>query len=396
MKNKFILPLLLFLSLLLVSCGGGGSGSGGSIIAKPPSESFPQAEKDFVYRLFTTEYLWYDEVSSNVDYSAFDTPQALINGIRVPQDKWSFMVTEEEYENSVNQKTAGFGFRYKDDFMVLQVLINAPAYHQLYRGDQILEINGETVTQENLAKASQNLNIESTFTVLRSGVDTNVTIIPREYTFNVTMGKILANTTIGYLRYDSFTGTSVNEFETEFTKFKENNITDLIIDLRYNGGGSVDVASALLDNITNQYSGKRQAYLDWNENYQSKNSTIYFGDLEPNDLDMKRVTFLVTKGSASASELVISALKPYLGDANVITIGDATHGKPVGMAGKAYGSNYYFLINFYVRNNAGETTSLDGIDATCTAEDDLTHLMGDPEETMLKTALHYLDTGNCL
>ena len=397
MKNKFILPLLFSLSLLLVSCGGGGSsGDGGSIIAKTPSESFTQAEKDFVYGLFTTEYLWYDEVASDVDYSTFDTPQALINGVRVPQDKWSFMITQEEYEDSVNQKTSGFGFRYKNDFMILQVLINAPAYHQLYRGDQILEINGETVTQENLAKASQDLNVESTFTVLRSGVDTNVTIIPREYTFKVTMGKILAHTTIGYLCYDSFTGTSVNEFETEFTKFKDNNITDLIIDLRYNGGGSVDVASALLDNITNQYSGKRQAYLDWNENYKSKNSTIFFGDVEPNDLNMKRVTFLVTKGSASASELVISALKPYLGDANIITIGEATHGKPVGMAGKAYGSNFYFLIDFYVRNNAGETTSLDGIPATCTAEDDLTHLMGDPEETMLKTAVHYLDMGICL
>ena len=395
MKNRFILPLLLSLSLLLVSCGGGGGGDG-SIIAKPPSPSFTQAEKDFVYGLFTTEYLWYDEVSSNVDYSAFDTPQALIDGVKVPQDKWSFMITQEEYENSANQKTSGFGFRYKNDFMILQVLINAPAYHQLYRGDQILEINGETVTQENLAKASQNLNVESTFTVLRSGVDTNVSIIPREYTFKVTMGKILANTTIGYLRYDSFTGTSVTEFEEEFTKFKAAGITDLIIDLRYNGGGSVDVASALLDNITNQYSGQRQAYFDWNENYKSKNSDITFGDVEPNDLDMKRVTFLVTKNSASASELVISALKPYLGNANIVTIGEATHGKPVGMAGKAYGSNFYFLIDFYVRNNAGETTSLDGIPATCTAEDDLTHLMGDPDETMLKTAVHYLDTGNCL
>ena len=400
MKNRFILPLLLSLSLLLVSCGGGGGGtiadSRITASTSAPTQSFTQAEKDFLYGLFTTEYLWYDEVASNVDYSAFDTPQALIDGVKVPQDKWSFMITQEEYENSVNQKTAGFGFRYKNDFMILQVLINAPAYHQLYRGDQILEINGETVTQENLAKASQNLNVESTFTVLRSGVDTNVSIIPREYTFKVTMGKILANTTIGYLRYDSFTGTSVTEFEEEFTKFKAAGITDLIIDLRYNGGGSVDVASALLDNITNQYSGQRQAYFDWNENYKSKNSDITFGDVEPNDLDMKRVTFLVTKNSASASELVISALKPYLGNANIVTIGEATHGKPVGMAGKAYGSNFYFLIDFYVRNNAGETTSLDGIPATCTAEDDLTHLMGDPDETMLKTAVHYLDTGNCL
>ena len=399
MKNRFILPLLLSLSLLFVSCGGGsdsGTIADSGITASSATQPFTQAEKDFLYRLFTTEYLWYDEVSSNVDYSTFDTPQALIDGVRVPQDKWSFMITWEEYENSANQKTAGFGFRYKDDFRILQVLINAPAYHQLYRGDQILEINGETVTQENLAKASQNLNVESTFTVLRSGVDTNVSITPREYTFKVTMGKILANTTVGYLRYDSFTSTSVNEFETEFTKFKENNITDLIVDLRYNGGGSVDVASALLDNITNQYSGKRQAYLDWNENYKSENSTISFGEVEPNDLDMKRVIFLVTNNSASASELVISALKPYLGDTNIVTIGEATHGKPVGMAGRDYGNNIYYLIDFYVKNNAGKITPLDGIPATCAAEDDLTHLMGDPDETMLKTALNYLDTGICL
>ena len=263
------------------------------------------------------------------------------------------------------------------------------------RGDQILEVNNEAASYENIAQASKNLNVETTFKVLRNGAETNVVITPREYTFKVTMGKIL-NNTVGYLRYDSFTGSSVSEFEDEFTKFKDAGITDLIVDLRYNGGGSVDVASALLDNITNQYSGMRQAYFDWNANYKKENSSITFGEVEPNDLDMKRVIFLVTKDSASASELVISALKPYLGDTNVITVGDATHGKPVGMAGKSYGSDYYFLIDFYVRNNAGETTSLDGIPATCTAEDDLTHLMGDANETMLKTALHYIDTGSCL
>ena len=398
MKNRFIHPLLLTISLLLVSCGGGGNN--GSTIAdssliSSPTQSFTQAEKDFVYGLFTTEYLWYDEVASNVDYSVFDTPQALIDGLRVTQDKWSFMMTQEEYENNTNQKTAGFGFGYMNDFTVFLVRINAPAYHKLFRGDQILEVNNETVSYENIAQASKNLNVESTFKVLRNGVETNVVITPKEYTFKVTMGKIL-NNSIGYLRYDSFTGSSVSEFEEEFTKFKDAGITDLIIDLRYNGGGSVDVASALLDNITNQYSGMRQAYFDWNANYKQENSSITFGEVEPNDLDMKRVIFLVTKDSASASELVISALKPYLGDTNVITIGDATHGKPVGMSGKAYGSDFYFLINFYVRNNAGETTSLDGIPVTCTAEDDLTHLMGDANETMLQTALHYIDTGNCL
>jgi len=398
MKNRFMLPLLLSLSLLLVSCGGGGGGSGGVIADRSPSsptQSFTQTEKDFVYGLFTTEYLWFDKVASNVDYSAFDTPQALIDGLRVPDDRWSFMVTKEEYENNANQKTAGFGFGYINDFTVYIVRIDAPAYNNLFRGDVILEVNNEAASSENIAEASKNLNVKTTFKILRNGAEKNVVITPREYTFKVTMGKIL-NNTIGYLRYDSFTGSSVSEFEEEFTKFKAAGITELIVDLRYNGGGSVDVASALLDNITNQYSGKRQAYLDWNENYQQKNTSITFGEVEPNDLDMKRVIFLVTKDSASASELVISALKPYLGKTNVVTIGDATHGKPVGMAGKAYGSDYYFLINFYVKNSAGEKTNLDGILATCLAEDDLTHLMGDTNETMLKTALHYIDTRSCL
>jgi hypothetical protein len=115
-----------------------------------------------------------------------------------------------------------------------------------------------------------------------------------------------------------------------------------------------------------------------------------------NELSMQRVFFLTTKGSASASEAVISALVPYLGADNIITVGDDTHGKPVGMSGSVYGINYYFLINFFVRNNAGDTTSFNGIPTTCIAEDDLTHLMGDENETMLKTALYYIENGSCL
>jgi len=111
---------------------------------------------------------------------------------------------------------------------------------------------------------------------------------------------------------------------------------------------------------------------------------------------MHRVFFLVTKSSASASEAVISALAPYFGADNIISVGDDTHGKPVGMSGKVYEQNYYFLINFFVRNNAGDTTSFDGIPTTCTAEDDLAHMMGDENESMLNTALYYIENGSCL
>ena len=387
MKKPFLSSLFLSLSLILASCGDGGGSSNTWINA---DQSFSTAEKKFVYDLFNTEYLWFDEVASNTDYTAFDTPQALIDGMKVPKDQWSFSLTSQEYDDMVNQKTAGFGFGYIPGFTIYMVRINAPAWGKLQRGDVILEINGEAASNENIAEASKNLNVPANFTLQRDGATVNVVITPSEYIFKVTQGEILTGN-IGYLRYDSFTSTSVAEFEIQFTKFKTADISDIIIDLRYNGGGSVDVASALLDNLSNQHPGQRQVYLDWNINYQSNNSSYYFSDeIEPNDLHMQRVIFLVTENSASASELVISALKPYLGNSNVVTIGTATHGKPVGMSGRTYGSNYYFLINFVVKNNDGIATGLDGIPATCTAEDDFSHRRGDPEETMLKTALDYI------
>lgn len=397
MALKLFLPLILSLSLLLSSCGSSSSSN-----SNVETEIFSLDEKEFLHNLFLTEYLWYDQVASNIDYAQFTEPQEMINALRInPYDQWSFTLTQQEYEDYTNQQTSGFGFGHTSDFFIYFVRINAPAYGLLFRGDQILEINAEAVTDSLLSQASNNLNTPTTFTLLRNGTQLDVTVTPTEYIFNVSLGKIITQGTqkVGYLRYDSFTESSVAEFESIFTVFHNENIDELVIDLRYNGGGSVAIASALLDNITNAYASQRQMYLDWNANYQQYNSSYTFEDADMqdgNELNMKRVFFLTSKGSASASEAVINALVPYLGDNNIINIGNFTHGKPVGMTGRVYGTNYYFLINFFVKNNAGDTTSFEGISPTCLAEDDITHIMGDENETMLKTALHYIETGLCL
>lgn len=401
MALKFFLPFILSFALFLNSCGSGSSSSSTSI-TDDGTEVFSLEEKQFLHDLFLTEYLWYDQVASNIDYTQFTEPQEMINVLRIdPYDQWSFTMTQQEYEDYSNQLTSGFGFGYTSDFFIYLVRINAPAYGLLFRGDQILEINGEAVTDTLIKQASDNLNVPTTFTLLRDGNQLYVTVSPSEYTFNVSLGKIITQGTqkIGYLRYDSFTENSVAEFERIFTLFHGENIDELVIDLRYNGGGSVTTASALLDNVTNAYASERQMYLDWNANYQQYNSSYTFEDIDlqdGNELNMKRVFFLTTKGSASASESVINALVPYLGADNVVTIGNFTHGKPVGMTGRVYSTNYYFLINFFVRNNDGDTTSFDGIRPVCIAEDDITHMMGDENETMLKTALHYIETDLCL
>jgi len=394
MKYKVLITLLVTLSLFLNSCG---SSSGSS----SNTATFEQENKTFLHNLFLSEYLWYDQVASNIDYSQYTTPQMMIDDLRVmPPDQWSFSMTAQEYEDFANQSTSGFGFGYTPDLIIFLVRIDSPAYGNLLRGDKILEINSKAATQALIIEASNNVGHETVFTVLRGAQELEVRVTSSLYSFKVALGKVITkgSKNIAYLRYDAFTESSVSEFEAIFSTFKSANVSELVIDMRYNGGGSISTASALLDNISNVYAGKRQLYLDWNANYKDNNTNYYFEDADMqdgNELNMRRVIFLVTHDSASSSELVISALKPYLGNTNVVTIGSATHGKPVGMAGRIDGSFYYFLVNFYVRNNIDETTSFYGIPVTCNAEDDLSHSMGDTNEAMLSTALYYISNNAC-
>jgi len=392
MLKKISSLIFLSLSLLLNSCGSSSNGE---------THVFAQQEKEFIHKLFLTEYLWYEQVASNIDYTAFTTRQGMIDTLKVsPPDKWSFTWTSEEYSNFTNQKTSGFGFGFTPDFKIFIVRIDSPAYGKLFRGDTLLEINGEAISRTKLLTAKNNIDTVTTFKILRKNTEIDVQVTPQEYSYRVSSGKVITqnNKKIGYLRYDEFTENSTAEFEQIFTQFKTENVSELIIDMRYNGGGSIDTASALLDNITNAYPNQRQVYLDWNPNYQNRNSTYTFEseDLaDGNELTMKRVFFLVTQNSASASELVISALKPYLGDENIITIGTNTHGKPVGFTGHIYNNHYYFIVNFFVKNNQNQSTSFDGIPATCPAIDDLSHLRDDENESMLSTALYYIDKHVC-
>jgi len=105
---------------------------------------------------------------------------------------------------------------------------------------------------------------------------------------------------------------------------------------------------------------------------------------------------LTTKNTASASELVINAMKPYLGD-NIVMLGDTTEGKPVGMEGKTDGTYIYYLINFVIENYNGFYDYFDGLPVTegCETPDDINHQLGDPQERMLKKALFYIDNNHC-
>ena len=371
----------------------------------PSTKDLPFNNKE-LYKLFTTEYYWASVVDKNFDYSTYTTPQTLIDALKYKKDRWSFAVTAEVYNDLTSQKSVGVGVVCQDfetGCLITYVRLDSPADNiDLRRGDIVEKINGVVATQEVFYQESQKEE-KLTLEIARVNGNKNCSgkVTPREYTYKVAKGELLRtpdNEKVAYLRMDSFLGDKSisNQLNTAFDNFKKNNIEKLIIDLRYNGGGSVDLASELIDKLSTTNQAQEQFTLAWNSNYQSKNETYRFKTTS-NSLNLKQIIFLTTQNTASASELIISAMKPYLDETDLIVIGDKTHGKPVGMGGRIDQEYYYFLINFVVKNSLGFYEYFQGIPVTagCNVLDDPFHEMGDPNESMLKTALHYVDEGSC-
>ena len=147
---------------------------------------------------------------------------------------------------------------------------------------------------------------------------------------------------IGYLLYNQFANSFDGELNASFGVFKDNNITDLIIDLRYNGGGSVRTATYLASMINGTNTGKLFSQEIWNEKVMNATAPEYFlnnftnqilnkdsnGTIlldEPiNSLSLQKVYFIITAATASASELVINGMRPYI---DVRLVGTKTIGK---------------------------------------------------------------------
>lgn len=150
---------------------------------------------------------------------------------------------------------------------------------------------------------------------------------------------------IGYLLYNQFASSFDGELNASFGYFKENNITDLIIDLRYNGGGSVRTATYLASMINGTNTGKLFSQEIWNEKVMNASAPEYFfnnftnqilntdsnGTIlinEPiNSLSLQKVYFIITGATASASELIINGMNPYI---DIRLVGTKTVGKQVG------------------------------------------------------------------
>jgi C-terminal peptidase prc len=197
---------------------------------------------------------------------------------------------------------------------------------------------------------------------------------------------------VGYVLFHNFVQPSNAALDAAFAQLDADGAQDLILDLRYNGGGLVNVAQHLADLIGGmRTNGLLMARYVHNDRQSVRNSSLFFSDAAA-ALSAPRLIAITTRASASASELVINALKPYM---PVTIVGDNSYGKPVGQYGFRFCSKILYPVAFSIRNAADEGDYFGGFPPDCPAPDDVEHALGDPAEGSLGEALHYAATGSC-
>ena len=317
-------------------------------------------------------------------------------------------------------------------------LLQRPALN-LTRGVRVLEIDGVSVETGSSQSEVDTLNAglfpssdgeSHTFTILDIGSNqsrqvtitaTEVTAdpVPIVDTFSTNSGNV------GYIFFNDHNFVSEDRLFDAVTTLSNQNVNDLILDLRYNGGGFLYIASQLSFMIagTTNTSGKDFNLLRFNDkhptinpvtgetitptpfyNVTSDRSTRGSGVSLPR-LDLDRVFILSSARTCSASEAIINGLRGA--DIEVILIGDTTCGKPYGFYATDNCGTTYFTIQFDGVNDKGIGGYSDGFSPMnttgtvgdlvpgCNVEDNLTFALGDQQEPMISTALSYRDSGSC-
>lgn len=383
-----------------------------------PSSSGPDV-RDSVYAISQDLYLWSSNLPTTTDFkpTKYPTADSVMRVIRTYspfvngkyQDRWSFAILKTDWDNYVggNSKDAGveYGFVSSTDLRVKLVYSQSPGgLRGVKRGWQALKINGIDATVANIDQLNTELG-KDTQTILFAKSDGSlqtITLTAGAYKADYVINPKVFNFSgknIGYFNFDSFLGEAINgqtaqstlnALDEVFTQFKANNVTDLVLDLRYNGGGYGLVANYLGNLIAPTSAvGKVFAKAEHNTLYSSYNSINYFKQ-STNGLNLSRVVIIVNKGTASASEELINGLKAVM---EVKLIGNTTHGKPVGYYAIPTMNYYAFPVAFRNVNAAGTGDFYEGFTPDKVQTDDITHDLGDANEACLSTALNYLKTG---
>lgn len=358
-----------------------------------------------LYAVMDDYYYWIDSIPS-FDPDNYDEPVDLLEAMRYDlRDKWSYITTKTENEQYYEEGTyVGYGFGYKADSegnLRITYLYDDSDFNELgiERGWKINKVNGTNVTQDsNLGTllGDDEIGVINFFEFESPlGDIVSAQVAKKIVTINTVVYKdvIQADSKkVGYFVFVSFIGPSEQELTSLFADFASENIDELVIDLRYNGGGMISIVEHLAGLIA-PASVDDQKFLSYvhNNDNSALNESIYF-NVNANTLGLDKVYFITSKGSASASEAIINGLEPYI---TTYIVGDDTYGKPVGMYSfySRYSDLVYVPISFKLVNKNDFGDYYDGLKADSYVEDDLSHNFGIQEATF-SNILNHVNTGN--
>ncbi len=401
----------IVLILALAGCGGDSSSPTATSTPAPAAggECGTLGQVNFVRDTLQEWYLWYEQLP-DPDPAGFASPEAYLQAVRyMPRDSsFSYIgsqaATDAFYSAS---QFIGLGVSYRQtsatQLRVTQVFAASPAEQAgLRRGDHLLAIGGTAV-----ADLLQTGGVGNAFGPSEVGVsvvmawrtpggqERQATLTKALVTIpTVSATRVFDNggSRVGYIFFRNFVTPSTEALNRAFDRLLADGATDLVLDLRYNGGGLVDVARHLGSLIGGEgTAGRTFVKFRHNDKKSANNETVLF-ESRPNALDLPRLVVIATGGSASASELVINSLRPFM---NVTVVGSRTFGKPVGQYGFDFCEKVLFPVAFATENAQGEANYFNGIPANCAAPDDLDRQIGDPSEGSLAESLHFLRTGRC-
>jgi hypothetical protein len=364
----------------------------------------------FVRDTLREMYLWYQELP-DLDPALYPSPEAYLDAVRVrPQDETFSYITSAEASSSFYSESQYIGLGFSFHWILetgrarlTQVFPDSPASEaEMARGDYLVAIGGRPI-EELLEPGAFDAAIGPTEIGVaveirwRSpfGEDRSAVLTKRPVTIPTVSQKEVFDVDglpVGYVHLRNFVEPSVGALDAAFAEFQARGVTDIVLDLRYNGGGLIEV-SRHLGSLIGGFRTNTQPFVELahNDKNSFRDRTFRFDDPEQS-LDVPRLVVIATRASASASELVIQGLKPFI---PVTIVGDRTYGKPVGQYGFEFCGKILFPVSFRSRNATGETDFFDGIAADCPASDNLDRALGDPTESSLAEALYFLGHGRC-
>ena len=417
--------------VVLAGCGGGGGGGddGGGAGGTLPSACSENARKQFVLDTAREWYLFDDLLPATVNVAAFGDAEALLDHLTATaraegKDRYYSYLTTKTAENSLlgEGQFVGFGLRTRIEggnrAFVIEVFEGGPAGDAgVARGDEILAVDSgsgyEPVAQLLASGLSiseilggEQAGLERGLRLLRDGLTREVRLVKRTVTidpvsdvYGVKVLPLAGTTGVGYLNLRTYISTADAQLTAAFAQFRALGVRDFIIDLRYNGGGLLSTAKLMNDLLGGARAATDVQYrMQLNPRKTSQNTTEFFA-VRSQSVQPVRVAFLTTGATASASEINVNSMAPWL---EVAIVGEDTLGKPVGQY--AFDLNRdcedrLRLVTFKTVNALGQGDYYDGLAGSvpfaCAAADTIEHPLGAAGEGMIDGALAWLRTGSC-